>query len=99
METCPREGVMKEKFQNTRKPSHWRVCGKFWNPTGQHNQEGKKKKPSPEIMHLTETPCGKVAQMLTSATSERGLKREVQAALLKVRTGPECLEDNLRELT
>ena len=22
METCPREGVMKEKFQNTRKPSH-----------------------------------------------------------------------------
>ena len=28
-----------------------------------------------------------------------GLNREVQAALLKVRTGPECPEGNLRELT
>ena len=28
METCPREGVVKEdKFPNTRKPSHWWVCG------------------------------------------------------------------------
>ena len=72
--------------------------GSFGIPQGNITRRGKKK-PSPEIMRLTETPCGKVAQMLTSATSERGLKREVQAALLKVRTGPECLEDNLRELT
>ena len=37
--------------------------------------------------------------MLASATSKRGLNREVRAALLRVRTWPECLEGNLRELT
>ena len=49
-------------------------------------------------MCLTITPSGEVAQMLTSAISKWGLSREAQAALLKVRTGPECPEDNLREL-
>ena len=34
-----------------------------------------------------------------SATSKRGLGREALAALLRVRTGPECPEGNLRELT
>ena len=43
-------------------------------------------------------PSREVAQMLKSVTSKRGLNREVQAALLKVRTRPECPEDNLREL-
>ena len=34
------EGVIKEKkFPNTRKPSHWQVCGEFWNLRGQHNRE------------------------------------------------------------
>ena len=33
------------------------------------------------------------------ATRKRGLGREVWAALLKLRTGPECPEGNLRELT
>ena len=37
--------------------------------------------------------------MLTDATSKRGLNREVQAALLRVRNGPICPEGNLRELT
>ena len=37
--------------------------------------------------------------MLASATSKRGLNKEVRAALLRVRTRPECPEDNLRELT
>ena len=42
METHPREGVVKEeKFPNTRKPSHRRVCSDFWNLRGQHNQEEK----------------------------------------------------------
>ena len=42
METHPGEGVVKEeKFPNTRKPSHWWVCGDFWNLGGQHNQEEK----------------------------------------------------------
>ena len=37
--------------------------------------------------------------MLASATSKRRLNREAWAALLRVRTRPECPEDNLRELT
>ena len=37
--------------------------------------------------------------MLTSTTSKWGLNREVRATLLRVRTRPECLEGNLRELT
>ena len=45
------------------------------------------------------TPSRKVAQTLASATSKRGLNREARAALLRVRTGPECLEGNLRELS
>ena len=50
-------------------------------------------------MCLTETPSREVAQTLASATSKQGLNREAQAALLRVRTRPECPEGNLRELT
>ena len=50
-------------------------------------------------MGLTIIPSGEVAQMLTSTSSKQGLNREVPAALLRVRTGPEWPEDNLRELT
>ena len=46
----------------------------------------------------TITPSGEVVQMLASASIEWGLNTEAQAALLRVRTGPECLEDKLREL-
>ena len=49
-------------------------------------------------MCLTATPNRKVAQMLTSTTSKWGLNPEAWAALLRVRTGPECPEGNLREL-
>ena len=45
------------------------------------------------------TPSREVAQTLISATSKQGLNREVWAALLRVRMGPECPEGNLRELT
>ena len=46
-ESCPGEGVVKEeKFPNTRKPSHWQVCGEFWNLRGQHNQKEKKRQPT-----------------------------------------------------
>ena len=48
-------------------------------------------------MHLTATPSKEVAQTLASTTSKWGLNREVRAALLRVRTGPECPEDNQRE--
>ena len=94
METHPKKGVLKEeKFPNTRKASHWQVCGQFWNLRGQHNQEEK----TPQNMCLTRTPSREVAQMLMSATSKWGLNREAQAALLRVRNGPECPEGNLRE--
>ena len=46
-------------------------------------------------MCLTAIPSGEVA----SATSKQGLNREALAALLRVRTGPDCPEGNLRELT
>ena len=39
------------------------------------------------------------AQTAVPATSKWGLGREARAALLRVRTGPECPKGNLRELT
>ena len=67
------------------------------------NITGRKKKEinnkTPHIMCLLATPRGEAAQMLTSTTCKRRLDREVRAALLRVRTGPECPEGNLRELT
>ena len=39
------------------------------------------------------------AQTPASATSKWGLGREARAALLKLKTGPECPEGNLSELT
>ena len=45
------------------------------------------------------TPSGEAAQTPTSTTSKPRLGREVLAALLRVRTGPECPKGNLRELT
>ena len=45
------------------------------------------------------SPSGEAAQTPASATSKQGLGREAQAALLRVRIGPECPEGNLRDLT
>ena len=45
-------------------------------------------------MYLMATPSRKVAQMLASATSKRGQNRKERAALLSVRTRPECPEGN-----
>ena len=45
------------------------------------------------------SPSREATQTSASATSKRGLGRESRAALLGVRTGPECPEDNLKELT
>ena len=44
-------------------------------------------------------PSGEAVQTPASAAKKHGLDREVQAAFLRVRTGPECPEGNLRELT
>ena len=43
METHPGEGVVKEKFPNTRKPSHWQVCGEFGISEGNITRRKKKK--------------------------------------------------------
>ena len=41
-ELCPGKGVLeREKFPNTRKHSHCRVCGEPWNRRGQRNWEEK----------------------------------------------------------
>ena len=45
------------------------------------------------------SPSGEAAQTPASTTSNRGLGREARVALLRVRTGPEFPEGNLRELT
>ena len=44
-------------------------------------------------------PSREAVQKPAHATSKRGLGREVRAALLRVRTGPECPKGSLRELT
>ena len=45
------------------------------------------------------SPSREAVQTPASATSKWGLGREVRAALLRVRTGPERPEGNLRKLT
>ena len=43
MELCPGKGVLKrDRFPNTRKHSHCRVCGEPWKHRGQHNREENK---------------------------------------------------------
>ena len=49
-------------------------------------------------MCSTVTPSGEATQMPASTTSKRSVGREARAALLRVRTEPECPEGNLREL-
>ena len=44
-------------------------------------------------------PSREAAQTPIPTTSKPGLGREARAALLRVRTRPECPESNLRELT
>ena len=49
-------------------------------------------------MPNSNSPSGEAVQMPAFATSKWGLGREAQAALLRVRTWPECPEYNLRKL-
>ena len=44
------------------------------------------------------TPSREAAQTPASTTSKQGLDREARAALLRVRTRPECPKGNLSEL-
>ena len=49
-------------------------------------------------MCLKATPSRKVPQTPAPTTNKWGWNGEERAAFLRVRTGPECPEDNLREL-
>ena len=64
---------MKEKFPNSKKPSHRRVCRELGisegNVTGREKRKKKNKKP--QNMRLTATASREVAQMLKSATESR----------------------------
>ena len=102
METCPGKGVLKEeKFTNSRKPSRWRLCGQFWNLRGLHNQEEKKKnkKPTEYTPNRNFQRRSSLVTGMHPAPAIGGLDREAWAACFRVRTGPECPEDHLRELT
>ena len=71
------------------------------NLRGQPDWEGNNKKKNPQITCLKATPSRKVPQTPASATSKwgrNGEERAERAALPRVRTGPECPEDNRREL-
>ena len=98
METRPGEGVVKEKFPNNRKPSHWRVCRQFWNLRGRHNPE-EKKTPTEYAPNCNSQRRSSPVAGTHLTPAIRGLDREAWAACFRVRTGPEYPEDNLRELT
>ena len=74
--------MKEEKFPNSRKLSHQRVYGDFWNLRAQHNWEETHTHTHTHThtqnTRLTTTPSREVAQKLTSATSELGLDREAQ---------------------
>ena len=90
---------MKEKFPNSRKPSYRRVCGEFWNLRGQHNQEKKQKQNREYVLNRNSQQRSNPDAHIRH--QQGVLDRETWAAssVLRVRTRPECPEDNLRELT
>ena len=87
---------MKEKFPNSKKPSHWWVCGKFWNLRGQHNQEEEKEKKT-EYAPNRNIQC-KCSPDAPVCHQRAGAEQGGADCVLRVRNGPECPEDNLREL-
>ena len=100
METRTGEGIVKEeKFPNSKKPSHQRVCGEFWNLRGQHNWEEN----THTHTHTEYTPNHNF-QWRSSPDAHIhhqrvGAEQGGMGCMLRVNTRPECLEDNLRELT
>ena len=95
MELHPGKGVLKKRgFQtpvNTLTSKSVVSLG-----TTEGNITGRKNKSISKTHRLR---AQQAAQMPAPATSKRGQGREAWAALLRVRTGPECPEGNLRELT
>ena len=81
-----REGqssVKREKFPNTRKPSHCRICAELWKHRGQHNREKKinKQLKLADCKPYGNSPSGEAAQTPAHAISKWGLGREVRRRL------------------
>ena len=88
---------MKEKFPNTRKLSHSTVCGQFLNLRWQHNQEEKKKN---NTEYTPNCNCQERSSPEACLCHQRiGAGQGGVGCILRLRTRPECPEDNLRELT
>ena len=84
MEFHPRKGVLKrEKFPNTRKPSHCRICAELWKHRGEHNREKKinKQLKIADCKPYGNSPSGEAAQTPAHGISNRGLGREVRRRL------------------
>ena len=90
---------MKEKFPNTRKPSHQRVCGEFWNLRGEHNWEGEKHTHTHTEYVLNHNSQWRSSPDAHTCHQRAGAEQEGMSCMLRVRTRPECPENNLRELT
>ena len=85
--------MKEEKFPNTRKLSHLWVCGEFWNLRGQHNREEKKKEYTLNCNSLWRS-----SPDTCICHQGAGVEQGGAGCVLRVRTRPECPEDNLREL-
>ena len=88
--------LWRRSFQITGNPVTGRSVGSFGISEGNITRKRKKKKKSPQIMCLTTTPRGEVDQTLESVTGGAG--QGGTCCILRVRTGLECPEDNLRKL-
>ena len=87
--------MKEEKFPNSRKPSHLWLCGDFWNLRGQHNWKKKKKTEYTPNCHSQwrSSPDAPIHHQ------QVGARQGGAGCKLRVRTGPEFPEENLRELT
>ena len=82
MEFRPGKGVLKrEKFPNTRKPSHCRICAELWKHRGQHKREEKKKLKIADCEPCGNSHSGEAVQTPAHSISKRGLGREVRRRL------------------
>ena len=84
MESHPRRGVLKrEKFPNSRKPSHSRICAEFGSTEG--NITGRKKINKQlkiaDCEPYGNSPSGEAAQTPAHSISKWGLGREARRGL------------------
>ena len=76
-------GLKREKFPNTRKPSHCRICAELWKHRGQHKREEKinKQLKITDCEPYGNSPSGEAAQTPAYTISKWGLGREARRGL------------------